>query len=86
MKPIALILLAAGVAIGVLLCVAWTCPADIPTIPDALLPQNGEVVEYWPDGTTKSERHYRDNKLRAAVYYSSEGSVIYEMCENSSDS
>jgi hypothetical protein len=78
--------LAAAVAIGSLQCVAWTCPADMPTIPDALLPQSGEVVEYWPDGTIKSERVYRDNKLLEAVYYSSEGSVVYEMCENGSDS
>jgi hypothetical protein len=81
MKSIALMTLGALLALVTFESIAWVQVSDLPTVPESIRPQNGNVVEYWPDGKEKSERVYRDNKVHEAVYYSSDGSVVYEMSE-----
>lgn len=58
----------------------WTLDvSEIPSIPESMVPANGSVVEYWPNEEVRSERVYRDGKVQEAVYYSSSGSVVFEM-------
>jgi len=52
---------------------------DVPEVPAAMVPVNGSVIERWPNGTVRSERTYVDGRVREAVYYASDGSVVYEM-------
>lgn len=52
---------------------------ELPQIPDSLTPENGSVIEYWPNGQTKAEREYRNGRATSAVYYASDGTVVYEM-------
>jgi hypothetical protein len=55
---------------------------ELPKIPESLTPKNGSVVEYWPNGEKKSEREYRDGRVINAVYYASNGTVVFEMSSN----
>jgi hypothetical protein len=54
-------------------------PVIIPEVPASLAPQHGDVVEYWPNGKTKSERSYRSGEVEEACYYSSNGETVFEM-------
>ncbi len=54
---------------------------QMPSIPDDAKPQNGTVVEYWPDGKSRAELCYKSGHLTAAVYYASNGNVVYQMEE-----
>jgi hypothetical protein len=82
MRSIALIILGGFLTLVAFQFIGWVRVADIPTVPESIRPQNGDVVEYWPNGRTRSERVYRDDKVHEAVYYSSNGEVVYEMSEN----
>ena len=53
--------------------------SDISTIPDELVPRNGSVTEYWPNHKVRSERTYRDGQIEEAVYYTAEGTVVFEV-------
>ena len=54
---------------------------DVPQVPATMVPVNGSVVERWPNGTVRSERTYAGGQVREAVYYASDGSVVYEMSD-----
>ena len=51
----------------------------IPSIPASMSPVNGTVIEYWPNGQERSERVYREGQVQEAIYYSSNGQVVFEM-------
>lgn len=53
----------------------------VPEVPVSMVPTNGSVIERWPNGTVRSERTYRGGRVQEAVYYASDGSVVYEMSE-----
>ena len=75
---VALIALAGGCAAPP----AGTLPhVAVPEVPASMVPTNGSVIERWPGGTVRSERTYRGGKVQTAVYYASDGSVVYEMSE-----
>jgi len=61
---------------------ARTHAVELPHIHDNAVPHNGSVAEYWPDGTAKSQRTYRDGRMISAIYYASNGKCIYQMSEN----
>ncbi|MEX2316249.1 MAG: hypothetical protein WD669_03790 [Pirellulales bacterium] len=86
MKPIAgnilltIVALVAGAALARMYFVDQT-----PSIPAAMAPHNGAITEYWPNRKVRSERLYRDGQVQEAVYYSAEGSVVFEMSSEARD-
>jgi hypothetical protein len=78
--------------VGIIAAVTFGCsgkapPAqrsavELPSIPAEVRPVNGSVVEYWPNGKTLSERVYASGQIRDAVYYASDGTVVFEMSED----
>jgi hypothetical protein len=52
---------------------------QLPVIGEDAIPTTGAVVEYWSNGQLKSERQYRDGQMSAAVFYASDGTLVYEM-------
>jgi hypothetical protein len=59
--------------------------AEMPSIPETVTPRNGAVTEYWPNRIVRSERLYRNGEIQEAVYYSSAGSIVFEMSSDSRD-
>ena len=55
---------------------------ELPSIPAEVKPNNGSIVEYWPNGKTRSERVYRAGRVAEAVYYASDGTVVFEMSDD----
>jgi hypothetical protein len=52
---------------------------QLPVIGEDAIPTTGAVAEYWPNGQMKSERVYQDGQMTAAVFYASDGTLVYEM-------
>ena len=79
-------------AAAALMALAGGCAGDpakprhvaVPNVPSTMVPVNGNVIERWPNGTVRSEREYREGRIHQAVYYASDGSVVYEMSEDES--
>ena len=56
---------------------------ELPLIPADVKPKNGCIVEYWPNGKLRSERVYVSGRVQEAVYCASDGTVTFEMSEDS---
>jgi hypothetical protein len=58
-------------------------PVELPLVPADIRPINGCIVEYWPNGKLRSERVYVSGRVQEAVYCASDGTVTFEMSEDS---
>jgi hypothetical protein len=85
MKPLALVIAVITAGCAATPPVTRSERIEMPMIPDKIVPIDGNVVEYWPNGKTRSERVYRSGRVQEAAYYASDGSVIYEMSEDTPD-
>ena len=77
------IVLVIAIASSVAFLAAWMVwthkESAAPLIPASMTPINGTIIEYWPNRKVRSERVYRDGSVQEAVFYSSNGQVVFEM-------
>ncbi len=83
MKRMALVM---AIALSVAFLAAWIAwthkESSAPLIPTSIAPVNGTIIEYWPNRKVRSERVYRDGSVHEAVFYSSNGQLVFEMASD----
>ena len=82
MKPSARIMALVGAAALLFLFTSMVSPqfaSDSSLLPQELVPRNGSVTEYWPNKQVRSERTYRDGQIEEAVYYTADGTLMFEV-------
>ena len=56
---------------------------QVPLFPKEVRPDTGTIIGYWPNGNVKSEGVFKDGKVVTAIFYTSEGTVMYEVSAKS---